>query len=173
MLIRLTSATMPILGQRNQKILYRQLEILLISRIRHLVLHIPRYLGLFSDMTTGVKERFIFIENRMQFNSILVVFISNQFRTLILALPYLRMYWAGGFLRFLPSAEGSGLNDARTIIQDLKEKEWLNNGARILLIDLQVYNLNFRPFFDETLIHRIFSVLQFEYKFILDHPIVF
>ena len=66
------------------------------------------------------------------------------------------MYWAGGFLRFLPSAEGSGLNDARTIIQDLKEKEWLNDGARILLIDLQVYNLNFRPFFDEIFIHRIF-----------------
>ena len=66
------------------------------------------------------------------------------------------MYWAGGFLRFLPSAEGSGLNDARTIIQDLKEKEWLNDGARILLIDLQVYNLNFRQFFDEIFFHRIF-----------------
>ena len=49
------SATMPILGQRNQKIRYRQLEILLISRIRHLALHTPRYLGLFSGMTTGVK----------------------------------------------------------------------------------------------------------------------
>ena len=84
----------------------------------------------------------------MQSHSVFVIFLSNQFRTLILALPYLRMYWAGGFLRFLPSAEGSGLNDARTIIQDLKEKEWLNNGARILLIDLQVYNLNCRPFFD-------------------------
>ena len=49
------SATMPILGQPNQKIPYRQLEILLISRIRHLALHIPRYLGLFSVMTIGAK----------------------------------------------------------------------------------------------------------------------
>ena len=49
------------------------------------------------------------------------------------------MYWAGGFLRFLPSAEDSGLSEAQAIIADLKQKEWLNNGARILLIDMQVF----------------------------------
>ena len=59
------------------------------------------------------------------------------------ALPYFWMYYAGGYLRYFPSSQSRvsqnpTIEEAKRIIADLKSLEWLNNGARILLIDLQV-----------------------------------
>lgn len=57
------------------------------------------------------------------------------------ALPYLRMYYAGGYLQFLPGDKGDK-ETAKSAITALKEKDWLSKGARILLIDIQYYNGN-------------------------------
>jgi polycystin 2 len=67
------------------------------------------------------------------------------------ALPYLRMYYAGGYLRHLPKSEGRNsadqkITDARAAIAELKSMNWLSEGARILIIDLQYYNQNVNLF---------------------------
>jgi hypothetical protein len=55
------------------------------------------------------------------------------------ALPYLRMYWAGGYFEHLPSSATSGQKQvAAGQISELRSLNWLKNGARILLIDIQV-----------------------------------
>lgn len=66
------------------------------------------------------------------------------------ALPYLRMYWAGGYLLHLPVPDTEQEREipsaARDLIQSVKELDWLGGGARILLVDLQLYNKNVNLF---------------------------
>jgi len=57
------------------------------------------------------------------------------------ALNYLHMYYAGGYIEFLPDEEGAK-EEAASAISQLKDADWLSNGARILLIDIQYYNGN-------------------------------
>lgn len=61
------------------------------------------------------------------------------------ALPYLRMYWAGGYLLHLPAptdnfeVPSKAIDDIRYLKNEL---DWLSRGARIVLIDCQLYNKN-------------------------------
>ena len=57
------------------------------------------------------------------------------------ALNYLHMYYAGGYIEFLPDEEGAK-EEAASALSQLKDADWLSNGARILLIDVQYYNGN-------------------------------
>ena len=62
------------------------------------------------------------------------------------ALPYLRMYWAGGYLLHLPVPSDEVFEVPAKAIEDIRylkdELQWLSRGARILLIDCQLYNKN-------------------------------
>ena len=63
-------------------------------------------------------------------------------------LPPLQHYYAGGYLEYLTKSSGE------STIRKLKNENWLSKGARLLLVDLQIYSPSSN--------HFIFMRLGFE-----------
>ena len=50
------------------------------------------------------------------------------------------MYYAGGYLEFIPDESGNK-EEAREALSLLKDNNWLSNGARILLVDVRIHGI--------------------------------
>ena len=57
--------------------------------------------------------------------------------------PWAEHYPSGGYLAYLPSKSMDGADE---VVRNLKSGNWLDDGARLLIIDFHLYNTNVNQF---------------------------